>query len=236
MGKQSPFPPWLARLCVVEILLGLEYLHSRRIVHRDLKPENILIDWEGHILICDFGLADEVPTDSNLLFKRCGTLPYMAPGERKQREQKLRTFTASRCLKSELLNGTKYGYSFPVDYWALGCILYEFLSGASPFRVFTNTNTFDYCYTEYNILYEPAPCRDIEASASTIDLLERFLEKSPKRRIGFAGIAEIKIHPFFKFGQSPSSVRVHLRITVAFSETSIGIMRNTADTGCSANR
>lgn len=119
-------------------------------------------------------------------------------------------FTASRCLKTELLNSTKYGYSFPVDYWALGCILFELLSGVSPFRVFTNTHPIDNYFIEYNILFEPAPCIDIEANASTIDLLERFLEKTPNRRIGFAGIAEIKAHPFFKFDQSQSSVWIHL--------------------------
>lgn len=75
-------PCYLARLCIAEIILGIEFLHSKRIVHRDLKPENILIDRDGHILITDFGLSEKIPLDQRL-YRRCGTLAYMAPGEKR---------------------------------------------------------------------------------------------------------------------------------------------------------
>ena len=50
----------LAKFYLVEIILGLDYLHSKNIVYRDLKPENLLLDEEGHIALTDFGLAQFV--------------------------------------------------------------------------------------------------------------------------------------------------------------------------------
>lgn len=70
----------LTKICVAELTLGIQFLHSKRIVHRDLKPENILIDNAGHIMISDFDLAQKIPSHEKL-YHRCGTLAYMAPGE-----------------------------------------------------------------------------------------------------------------------------------------------------------
>ncbi len=48
-----------ARYCFIEILLGIQFLHSRNIIYRDIKPENIMIDMEGNLKIADFGLSKE---------------------------------------------------------------------------------------------------------------------------------------------------------------------------------
>lgn len=55
--KVVRFPEDEARKYFIEVLLALEYLHSKNIIYRDLKPENIMIDLKGHIKITDFGLA-----------------------------------------------------------------------------------------------------------------------------------------------------------------------------------
>jgi len=89
-----------------EILMAIKFLHEKGIVYRDLKPENLLIDKDGHICLTDFGFAKELPTDRT--YTLCGTPEYLAP---------------------EIIKGAKVGYGKSVDWWALGVLIFEMLSG-----------------------------------------------------------------------------------------------------------
>jgi cGMP-dependent protein kinase len=89
------------------VLLILEYLHDRNIVYRDLKPENVMIDAQGYPKLIYFGTAKVIDTRTYTIV---GTPHYMAP---------------------EIIVGK--GYDGKVDYWALGCILFEFMCGGVPF-------------------------------------------------------------------------------------------------------
>mmetsp|Transcript_24368 Transcript_24368/g.42503 ORF Transcript_24368/g.42503 Transcript_24368/m.42503 type:complete len:513 (-) Transcript_24368:228-1766(-) len=95
----------------VELALALEHCHGARVVHRDIKPENLLVDQHGHIKLADFGLAKILPRGSPGTRTVCGTEVYAAP--------------------EMLRKAAPYGYS--VDLWQLGCFVYEFLCGHSPF-------------------------------------------------------------------------------------------------------
>lgn len=64
------------RVYVAELVLALEFLHSKQIVHRDLKPENILLKSDGHICVTDFGLAKDM-SELGLARTLCGTCEYM---------------------------------------------------------------------------------------------------------------------------------------------------------------
>ena len=77
---------------------------------RDLKPENILLDYSGHIALCDFGLCKLNMTETETTNTFCGTPEYLAP---------------------ELLMGK--GYTKTVDWWTLGVLLFEMLTGLPPF-------------------------------------------------------------------------------------------------------
>uniref|UniRef100_A0A5F8GZW0 Protein kinase cAMP-dependent X-linked catalytic subunit n=1 Tax=Monodelphis domestica TaxID=13616 RepID=A0A5F8GZW0_MONDO len=90
-----------------EIICAIEYLHSKEIVYRDLKPENILLDKEGHIKLTDFGFAKKLLDRTWTL---CGTPEYLAP---------------------EVIQSKGHGRA--VDWWALGILIFEMLSGFPPF-------------------------------------------------------------------------------------------------------
>jgi serum/glucocorticoid-regulated kinase 2 len=68
-----------ARYCFIEILLGIQYLHSQNIIYRDIKPENIMIDMNGNLKIADFGLSKTGLRPNELATTYCGSPEYMAP-------------------------------------------------------------------------------------------------------------------------------------------------------------
>ncbi|KAG0152366.1 hypothetical protein CROQUDRAFT_667259 [Cronartium quercuum f. sp. fusiforme G11] len=105
-------------------LSGLKYLHDHNIVHRDLKPENLLyktdptllsnedgVSIDEHLVIADFGIAQHMNSDSEVLTAMCGSPGYAAP---------------------EILN--RLGHGKPVDLWSVGIITYTLLCGYTPFR------------------------------------------------------------------------------------------------------
>ncbi|KAI9342284.1 kinase-like domain-containing protein [Obelidium mucronatum] len=107
--KHIRFQEAVAKFYTCEIILALEYIHSKDVIYRDLKPENILIDPRGHIKIADFGFAKVIPRNHATTF--CGTPAYMAP---------------------EII--LKMGYTKAADWWSLGTVCYELMAGYSPFQ------------------------------------------------------------------------------------------------------
>lgn len=94
----------------VQIILGLKYLHERNIIYRDLKPENIVIDKDGYVKLTDFGLSKLGMSEETKTYSVCGTPEYLAP---------------------EILR--KEGHNKNVDWWTLGCIVYEMIFNRPPF-------------------------------------------------------------------------------------------------------
>jgi hypothetical protein len=141
MGKFSEV--W-ARFYAAQLVLALGAIHELRIIYRDLKPENVLLDVDGYIKITDFGLSkqDDALSTIDGTGTLCGTAAYMAP---------------------ELITTDEYGMA--VDWWSLGCLLYEMLDGWPPFH---STNALEERSRIISPDYEPS-YRDFSADA--VDIL-----------------------------------------------------------------
>jgi len=170
LGNEGKFSEPRARFYAAEMALALSHLHSHDIVYRDLKPENVLLDHVGHVLLTDFGLSKEGISES---FKGatsfCGTPEYLAP---------------------EIL--ARHGHGQAVDWWSLGVLLYEMLTGLPPF----------YCRSRER-LFEKIKSSRLKfprfLSERVKDLLARLLRRDVAQRMGAApsGFGEFRDHPFF---------------------------------------
>ncbi|XP_027091413.2 probable serine/threonine protein kinase IRE4 isoform X1 [Coffea arabica] len=188
----------VARIYISELVLALEYLHSLGIVHRDLKPDNILIAHDGHIKLTDFGLSKIGLMNSTSDLSRCETKENNGSGDHGQNNPD----TVDRCQRSavgtpdylapEILLGTQHGYA--ADWWSVGIILFELITGFPPFTAELPEIIFD------NILNRsiPWPSVPIEMSHEAQDLIDRFLDHDPDLRLGAKGASEVKAHPFFR--------------------------------------
>ncbi|CAJ0950637.1 unnamed protein product [Ranitomeya imitator] len=122
----GPLPLDLARIYIAETVLAVEYLHSYGVVHRDLKPENLMISSTGHIKVTDFGI-------SRLGLMRPTSDIYKAPTKDITREFHDDGITGTyHYVAPEVI--LQKGYGRPIDWWAIGIILYKFLTGHVPFN------------------------------------------------------------------------------------------------------
>lgn len=169
LREQAMFSEQIVRFYIAEILLALEHLHGMGIVHRDLKPENILLDQDGHICLTDFGFAKEALTDGRTS-TFLGTAEYMAP---------------------EIISGQEYGKA--VDFWALGILMFDLLTGEPPFRSKSEDVLFQ------KILKDKVKFPNY-LSAECQNLIRGLLNRDVSLRYGSGddGFKKLKNHPFFK--------------------------------------
>lgn len=179
INKVGAFDFKCTQFYIAELILALECMHKKNIVHRDLKPENILFDENMHTLIADFGSArildegnDEVDLENR---KRTnsfvGTAYYVSP----------------EILKGEQLTKA-------ADLWALGCIIYQMISGMAPFRA----------GSEYLIFQKILEC-DLKFpdgfNKTAKDLVQRLIQIDPGKRLGAKDehdlYESIRSHEFF---------------------------------------
>lgn len=157
---------------MAEMVLALNYLHRTvGVIYRDLKPENCLLDSEGHLLLTDFGLSKVSLDEDNPCRSFLGTVEYMAP---------------------EIVQGSDYGAA--VDWWSLGALGFDLLTGSPPFTGNNNAKIQEKIVkSKLSLPYFLSP--------DAKDLLTRLLRKDPKKRLGYnmpKDLTTIKNHRFFR--------------------------------------
>lgn len=133
-----------------------------------MKPENILLDADGHIKLVDFGLAKEGVSDAaegaNSL---CGTPEYLSP---------------------EVLD--RQGHGTAVDWWNLGMVTYEMLTGLPPWYTTDREKLFE--------AIRSAPLKfPMSVNRTAALFIQGLLNRNPIKRLGAHGAQEVKAHPFF---------------------------------------
>lgn len=162
MSQRGTLPIAEAKLYIAEVAIALNYIHSLGFVYRDLKPENIMIDSNGHIKLADFGFAKSLDESATSFV---GTSEYMAP---------------------EIIKHHKYGIE--VDFWGLGILLFEMLTGTTPYYSDNKKVTLD-------AIVNYQPCLLMIRDKQAKDLVSKLLVKDPKLRMTYQ---QLKQHQFFE--------------------------------------
>ncbi|EFC38238.1 predicted protein [Naegleria gruberi] len=162
----GPMDERTVSVVVSQVLMGLEYLHSKRIIHRDLKPANILISGKGVVKITDFGVSAQLLNIEAIRTSCVGTPHYSAP---------------------EVIMVKPY--SFTADIWSLGCVVFELLFGKRPYDEFNQVAAM------YHMVKDDKPPMPTPNNLSPVclDFIDKCWTKDWKKR---PTARELQTHPF----------------------------------------
>ncbi|KAF6063108.1 Protein kinase domain family protein [Candida albicans] len=163
---------------IAQMLLGIRYLHLKlKVIYRDLKPENCLLNSFGNLVLTDFGLSKIAADNEDGTTKNhsiTGTVQYMAP---------------------EILQGDPY--DFAVDYWSLGCVAFDLLTGSPPFTGTNPKKILEKMKSIKKNLKFP-----FYLSLDAKDFLRKLLQVNPEKRINLDDeeiFQKFKQHRFFRY-------------------------------------
>ncbi|XP_072037721.1 cGMP-dependent protein kinase egl-4-like isoform X2 [Amphiura filiformis] len=171
LRDRGSFDENTTRFCVACVVEAFSYLHSKGIVYRDLKPENLLLDNSGYVKLVDFGFAKKIGFGRKT-WTFCGTPEYVAP---------------------EIILGK--GHDLSADYWSLGILIFELLTGNPPFTASDPMRTYNIILKGIDIVEFPK-----KISKHAHSLIKKLCKDNTSERLGYqkAGINGIKRHKWFQ--------------------------------------
>ncbi|CUM63116.1 uncharacterized protein PRCAT00000683001 [Priceomyces carsonii] len=160
-----------ASFYIAQMILALRYLHLKlKVIYRDLKPENCMLNSNGNLVLTDFGLS-KVSSETDRVHSITGTVQYMAP---------------------EIIRGEPYDYR--VDWWSLGCVAFDLLTGSPPFTGNNNTKIIQKILSMKKTLKYP-----YYLSNDAKDFLRKLLQSNPEKRLNIdENFDKAKQHRFFR--------------------------------------
>jgi serine/threonine-protein kinase len=163
LNEEQPMAPERAVKMILELGEALDFMHKHGVVHRDLKPENVMVEENGHIKLIDFGIAmkeDARRITYAGMSPALGTPDYISPEQVKGNRGDQRS-----------------------DIYALGIILYEMLTGHTPFE---GPNPL--AVMNERLMRDPRPARELNpaVTAELQEVLNRALERDPRHRYATA--------------------------------------------------
>ena len=172
-SRYRKFSEEQTRFFVACIVHALSYVHDNNVIHRDVKPENLILDDKGYVHLTDFGIAKENKGDNSS--ETSGTPGYMSP---------------------EVILGI--GHSFSVDYYAIGVIGFEFMTGKRPYIGKTRREIKEQMFKKQARINKDKMEKDW--SLDSIDFINRLIERKPELRLGSKnGIQELKDHFWLRY-------------------------------------
>ena len=171
--KNHRFSEEQTRFFIGCMIIALEYIHNNNVIHRDIKPENLVLDDKGYVRITDFGIAKENCPDNSS--ETSGTPGYMSP---------------------EVMRGKNH--SFPVDFFAIGVIGYEFMNGVRPYVGANKREIKDQILSRQVMIKH----EDIRPGWSTesADFINKLLKRKPEQRLGCEnGVRDLMEHSWLKY-------------------------------------
>ena len=173
ISRYRKFSEEQTRFFLANIIYAIDYIHSNNVIHRDIKPENLVLDDKGYVRITDFGIAKENMPDNSS--ETSGTPGYMAP---------------------EVMKGRNH--SFPVDFFAIGVIGYEFMIGTRPYVGKNRKEIKEQMLSKAVVINEDniAPGWSQESA----DFINKLLERKESKRLGCKeGAKELMRHHWLKY-------------------------------------
>ena len=195
--------PREVQMIIAELIVALEELHKRKIIHRDIKPRNILFDAGGHVVLGDYGISRDfnlppspsaVKQSAPTFRRRVWNVARRYGKDRRGKEHTNAAYGSPAYMAPEIWMGIPYSYE--VDFWSVGVLMYFLLVGRFPFDLDSCKDDSEIrdaiFWAPFNLDWDQHGSDRVDSVA--LDFMGRVLKKASTRRLT---VEEMKGHPYF---------------------------------------